>query len=358
MIYYVIPMLLCVGALLGRNSRGWKLFFWFCALLMVAMAGLRWETGTDWIPYYEHFCDPSSRDDLEGGYNLMVECIRACTANYTVFLCIDAALSIVLVGLTCHLILGPSAQAMIVFYCYYFLGAWFGAQRRQLAIALCFFSVYWIRKKKFIPFSICILIAAQFHVTSLTFLLAYPIYHMKRRHLAIASGIFLSFVLLVSSVGINNLLTILSNVGILEHITHRAIAYLFEGAAGESQSVISVFLGVGKRMAFVSVFYFVGSRNGDDDYARLLRIYTVSVVIYAASVSTVSIFSVISVYFSIIEVLLIPMMLIRLNLKRTHECLLLVLYCIFQTNSMLSGMPDLYIPYYSVFDHTTRMVIY
>ncbi len=55
----------------------------------------------------------------------------------------------------------------------------FSALRQSCAIAICFCSYVFLKKKKLIPFVLLVLLAATFHKTALIFLLAYPFYRIR-----------------------------------------------------------------------------------------------------------------------------------------------------------------------------------
>lgn len=66
--------------------------------------------------------------------------------------------------------------------------------RQSLAISIILLSYDYIIKKKFIPFMICVLLAAQFHSTAIVFLLAYFLEKIKNNKKVIAFIITITFV--------------------------------------------------------------------------------------------------------------------------------------------------------------------
>ena len=64
-------------------------------IVFIIQMGLRWETGTDWIPYLDHFnyqniATPftNDRDSFEIGYNFLVSITKWILPNYSFFLLI------------------------------------------------------------------------------------------------------------------------------------------------------------------------------------------------------------------------------------------------------------------------------
>lgn len=55
----------------------------------------------------------------------------------------------------------------------------FSGLRQDLAISITMMSVYWIKKKKIIPFILTVLLASTMHSSAIVFLVAYPMYYVK-----------------------------------------------------------------------------------------------------------------------------------------------------------------------------------
>src|SRR5574344_1949811 len=65
-------------------------------LFLVLQDGLRWNMGTDWLPYYENFMDfvkwGESSSNNEFLYQTMVKLVSSIFHHYTAFLLIEAAI--------------------------------------------------------------------------------------------------------------------------------------------------------------------------------------------------------------------------------------------------------------------------
>ena len=51
--------------------------------------------------------------------------------------------------------------------------------RQAIAMFICVIAYRYIEKRKLVPFVVCVLLAMQFHITAVIFLLAYPLSFMK-----------------------------------------------------------------------------------------------------------------------------------------------------------------------------------
>ena len=143
MVYYIIPFFLPLLYFLRSNYISYfSIFSVLCFMLF--LAALRWQTGTDWFPYYNDFITPNIRQDFELGYVVYVNTIRWFTESYSIFLFITTLIPLLLIHSTLYKCV-DSKKCFILslsyFYTYYYLGSFFGAERRIIAIGLCFSAV-------------------------------------------------------------------------------------------------------------------------------------------------------------------------------------------------------------------------
>jgi hypothetical protein len=323
---------------------------------MILFAGLRWETGTDWIPYYDDYTNHGIRDDFEFGYQVLVKVISEFGIHYSLFLLFCSLISIGIVSFTCFRIIGFSSLALLIFYSYYFLGSFLGAERRQFAIALCFLAILYIIKNKPLLFVCTILIAASFHISALIFLLAYPIYYLKGKGLFIAS--LSSFFLIMSILvfGFSNSIIFIFEKLNLGIFSYKIITYATSGSAfGEAS------LGIGFAKRIILIIFLFSAKNrfkSTHPYLGLLNIYMFSFIIYTLFMITVPMLSVMTIYFSIAEMLLIPLAINGVRSTSPIFLTCLFAYIIFQTTSILLPHWDLYLPYISTFHDQGRDLLY
>ncbi|EBP6603902.1 EpsG family protein, partial [Salmonella enterica subsp. enterica serovar Tennessee] len=96
MIYYIFIVIFPFFSFVkNKNIKIYGLMLSF--LFLVSFCSLRWQTGTDWLPYYDDFMSPGNRHDFEIGYVLYVKLIRYLTDNYTLFLFTTSIIPIALI---------------------------------------------------------------------------------------------------------------------------------------------------------------------------------------------------------------------------------------------------------------------
>ncbi|EBM1199217.1 EpsG family protein, partial [Salmonella enterica subsp. enterica serovar Tennessee] len=100
MIYYIFIVIFPFFSFVkNKNIKIYGLMLSF--LFLVSFCSLRWQTGTDWLPYYDDFMSPGNRHDFEIGYVLYVKLIRYLTDNYTLFLFTTSIIPIALIFWGC-----------------------------------------------------------------------------------------------------------------------------------------------------------------------------------------------------------------------------------------------------------------
>jgi hypothetical protein len=374
MIYYVLPLLLCAGILIAGCSdrpreqagcpvdaayRVRRAAYWCACVAMMLLAGMRWETGTDWAPYAEQYADPASRVDFESGYVALVSAFSSWTQHYTVFLLFSSAVSVGMIGYVCYRVLGPSLPALLIFYSYYYLGSFLGAQRRQFSIALCMLSIVWIIERRPIRFVVCVGLASLFHSSSLIFLPAYVIYGLRpafAKAALVACGVGCVGLYLV---GLDRLLLPILGTADFGLSGVKLFDYASDPRAYEVAGGAGVAVGLLKRSV---VLVLAALTPPEESRSRmrngLLRVYVASVLLYVLFMATIPMLSVLTIFFAITEVLLIPLLIARSQAPRGLVALALLCFAAFQVTSILAPYWDLYVPYYAFFEGAARANLY
>lgn len=359
MIYYLFIFILPFFSFVqNKNVKFYILILSF--LFLVLFCSLRWQTGTDWIPYYDDFMSPGERHDFEIGYVLYVQLIKYFTDNYTIFLLCTSVIPITLIFLGClktQKNLSLTILSICVFYSYYYLGSFFGAERRIIAIGLSFFAVIQYQNNKKLQSLIFILLAATFHISSLVTLsifllnkLSFTLYKIL-----LVVGAILSLPL---SHYISDIIGQAINLIPIEIVRYKLTVYT-ENA--QEYGAISI-TGIIKRVVISGIFIYTLAYDIKNDKATLflVKTYLFGTLIYLLLSPISAMFSVISIYFTIVEILLIPAVLVRLGIFTRIPVLMFVviLYLSYQVYSILGSYPELFYPYISIFSEIQRQGIY
>ena len=189
----------------GADSATRYVMLLIAFFIFVAQIGLRWEMGTDWTPYRDHFEQEHTWESVllnviigfELGYGLFVWFIHSISDNYTVFLLAHAIIFYILIfKATNHLSKYP-ILTLLLFYAV--MMGLTGSNRQLLALAICLYSLKYAINKKFVPFLLCISIATLFHTSALLFSFYY-LFNRDLKKRTIFSLLTLSIVIGFSSI--------------------------------------------------------------------------------------------------------------------------------------------------------------
>jgi hypothetical protein len=323
-------------------------------IILVFQLGLRWETGTDWIPYFQNFklknvfVTPPDYARFEYGYRLMVWIIKRFSNSYSVFLIIHAIIYYLLIFKSFRTYSPFMFVSLMIFYSSS-LGM-MGSNRQMIALAICLYSLRYIIEKKTLYFFLFVFIAASFHITAILF----GIYYFLNKDIKP----FTVFILLTIAFVLGRLqlpLIIFNIAGKLlgGNAQMKIHMYLFH-ALKELHEYSLAILGFVKRLLFLSVFLYNKDKLKDHllFYNLMLNGYMIGVLFYFFFGTTLIVMiSRGSIFFNVMEPLLISSQIFLFKLKQNKLIiasflLLLSVYFLFQS---ISAYPDLFIPYKGIF---------
>lgn len=194
--YIVLYVLLFVVVLAGKMisdkhvRKGVCCFVVFTAILL--LVGLRHPTmGLDLAGYlqsYHRLHDMSWTDvfaldsylNYEKGYVIFNKIIATITfGSEQIFLFVCAMLATVPIGYTIYKKSQDTLLSTVIYLALPIFLIQYSALRQGIALGICFLSLTFIEEKKFWRFVMLILLATCFHYTSVLFVLAYVVYHVR-----------------------------------------------------------------------------------------------------------------------------------------------------------------------------------
>jgi hypothetical protein len=288
---------------------------------------------------------------FEVGYVFLATTIKRLTDSYTVFLVIDAALALLPVWWVLRKENGCNPLSLAIFVSYYYTVNYLGSNRRIIAIGLCLLALIPLQNRKLNKFIVLCIVAFCFHRSSIIFFLAWPIFHGKlgKKSYAILA---ISIVFMIVWNPIVHILPMLpSNSSIV--ILHKLLFY--SNNHGENPNInyaLQNSLSLAKRGAFLLMILFGLSRIQDSEkakYVGYINLYIFSLFLYVLFTGTVEIFKMVTIYFSIVEIFLVPRAISTISKDlRPIFYVMFILFIIAQQYSTLSAYWDLYVPYRSV----------
>lgn len=195
MFYLQILLILILFATLdidfkfNANSRNLILFFLFIIFWLVA--GLRYETGVDWLGYTKFYTKIGSltrilggeiailkNSEFEIGYTLLNVIFKVFTDNVQLLFLIIAFFTNVMLFSSLKHFSGHLFVSLMIYFCTMYFVLDMDAIRQCIALNLFLYSLNFIIEKKILKYFIIILFASLFHRTALLLL---PMYFFLNR---------------------------------------------------------------------------------------------------------------------------------------------------------------------------------
>lgn len=325
-------------------------------ILLVFQVGLRWETGTDWDSYLNHFeliNDIASTSPLENGfelgYNLSIWLVKLMFSEYTFFLLFHALVFYIILFYSLSRYTPYFFVSLLLFYTWT-MGV-MGSNRQLIAIVICLYSLRYVLDKNPIKFFFLVFIAFSFHVTALLFIMYYFINRDIKPYILI--------LILAGSIIIGKSqlpLILIPYIGDLMEGNNSAAKVLFYLETNEKvalESKLSIF-GLLKRLIFLSIFYYnlKKIRGKLPYYNMMLNGYIIAIAFYFLFADSLLIMlSRGSLYFNAMELLLLSSQICLYKRKENRVLisfvLLLLSFLLFFQS--ISPYPELFLPYKGIF---------
>ncbi len=187
LIYNIIIFLLAFGTIqeVSRDQPISKVYFWGVVVVMILTAGLGYGLSPDWVGYFDAFNIVGQLPNLvevklfgesygmENGYLIANRLLYTLGFDFGMVSLLLVSISLYLKGSTFRKYAGYPMLALFM----YMVPNYFFEEhihiRQGLATAIMLYSVRFIIDRKFWKFSLCLVIAYQFHESCIVFLLAY-----------------------------------------------------------------------------------------------------------------------------------------------------------------------------------------
>lgn len=336
-------------------------------LAIILLVGLRWETGTDWLPYLRVFYTNDTTSDydsvvfgIDRGYIILNQAIYALSRDYTLFLIADALIAMIPLYIFIEKSTKFPVMGVYLFYTSYAITHFMGSNRRMIAIGfVCLGFLHLAGNERLrtrwyrwtLPFGVAMLV----HRTSLAALPGLLVSRRAWPTWAVVGGLLTALLLGMGGIPFAALELLARSLADFTGIT--AVEKLIFYTSGDAQLdadfdvVRQAVLGVAKRSTVLTILILFMRYGRPSEYAqRLFNIYIVGCAVYFSMVGA-PIFQIISTYYSIVEIVLIPIILHKLPSLKIAYALYLIVVPLFLLLSSLSPYLELYVPYYSILNY-------
>ena len=369
MFYLIVFLILFVLAVLNvqmHDKLSSQLLSGIAALLLIAVAGLRYETGGDWDTYAELFASfpPFNRligrpiellqQPVEEGFVLLCAAIKAFGGTVQHLFFVVACINIALIA--CAL---PryTKYPVVGLLCYFGL-LYFNLEmiyiRQATAVALCFFALQYIQPKKFLPFLLIILLACTFHRVAV---LMIPLYFVVQAK--IPTWIYIGVIgigAVLMAIGVPWIKTIFLTVAgwLGENYAEKAEVYTQEALFATTRGITLGY--VLNLLILIAVLCYKKKIDALPNGTIMLNLFVLSLVLYYYCYELIEVSNRVRLFFFIGVIALLPMILeaLPLFLERLTGLIIIGLYCFCFSRAVFLKLPQAaaYNPYQNVIDYT------
>lgn len=377
MLYILVFFVLAVLSFFEVFSRpksiaSRRLLISFICFVFLVLSTIRWERGTDWLSYYDYFSTIHiipflDNQRFEIGYKIVNYLVGYVTSDYTVLL-FFLALTVFVFQKNAVIKLAeqslvaktngkeenryvyPLTMLLIIWSLY--LGNVF-IVRTTISFIILFYSVYHIHKKNLIKFIFLVVLATLFHRSSVVFLLAYCIYHLrlnkKNFFLSIALAPFIVYFF-------DTIMLVMAGMlgGLYEY---KVTNYLNISGAGSSIT------GIANNIMLILLFSFLYFKKGFRNNAQfngMFNLFYFGSIIYIGTYLSSPSLTRIALPFMMSQVVLLTYIFDWIQRKEIRVIVfsILIFYLLLRNYSVISSYWDLFIPFKTIFNKGLDVIIY
>ncbi len=338
------------------------IFAFVCFIFLIFHDGLRWETGTDWLPYTQAYEDMANgieyvnyTNQFESGYLMLFALSYFISDEYTVYLIIHAVIFYTLFFICIFKLSKYPFVSILVFYMVTL--PYLGMNRQFIAMSIYAIGLIYLAKGQRYYYLLFIAIAFFFHHS--VAIAATAVFFNKKirnRYLLIVLGIALA----ISFSGIIKTLSTGLALVLNGSMEDKADAYT---NMTNDLSIVSIIFSLIRKLLWISLLMIFDKKvdDKDDSYYTFFNMYFLGSIFYVLFNGTPLqiIVSRALIYFNIMEMFLIPYVLtiFKPNYGKLLIMFVLVAYCYINIkkgfdNFAIEGKFDLFEPYKGLFINT------
>ena len=342
MFYLICFGILCVLAVLNvqmHDKLSSQILNGLAAVMLICIAGLRYETGGDWDTYTLLFnkFPPFSRligrpaefadISVEEGFVLLCAFVKSLGGTVQHLFFVVTFINITLIACAAGKYTKYPVVALLCYYGILYFNLEMIYIRQAMAVALCFFALQYIPSKRIIPYMVIVLLACTFHRVAA---LMIPLYFLL--NIKLPSWVYLAVV------GVGAVM-MLANIPWIQTIFLTIAGWLGENYADKAETYTEnamfavnrgLSLGFILNLAiFVVIIFFKDKLDALPYGTIMLNMFFGSLVLYYYCFELVEVSNRVRLFFLIGIIALLPMVLevLPLFLERLAGLLVVMLYC-------------------------------
>lgn len=342
MFYLICFGILCVLAVLNvqmHDKLSTQILNGLAAIMLICIAGLRYETGGDWDTYTLLFnkFPPFSRligrpaefadISVEEGFVLLCAFVKSLGGTVQHLFFVVTFINITLIACAAGKYTKYPVVALLCYYGILYFNLEMIYIRQAMAVSLCFFALQYIPSKRIIPYMVIVLLACTFHRVAA---LMIPLYFLL--NIKLPSWVYLAVV------GVGAVM-MLANIPWIQTIFLTIAGWLGENYADKAETYTEnamfavnrgLSLGFILNLAiFVVIIFFKDKLDALPYGTIMLNMFFGSLVLYYYCFELVEVSNRVRLFFLIGIIALLPMVLevLPLFLERLAGLLVVMLYC-------------------------------
>lgn len=342
MFYLICFGILCVLAVLNvqmHDKLSTQILNGLAAIMLICIAGLRYETGGDWDTYTTLFHDfpPFSRligrpaefadISVEEGFVLLCALVKSLGGTVQHLFFVVSLINITLIACAARKYTQYPVVALLCYYGILYFNLEMIYIRQATAVALCFFALQYIPSKRMVPYMIFILLACTFHRVAALMIPLYFLLNIKMPSWAYLAVVGIGAVVMLA--GIPWIQTIFLTVAgwLGENYAEKAELYMEDAMFAVTRGLS---LGFILNLAIFAVIIFFKEKIDALPYGTImLNMFFASLVLYYYCFELVEVSNRMRLFFLIGIIALLPMVLevLPLYLERLAGLVVVALYC-------------------------------
>lgn len=339
LICFIILFALAVLNVQMHDKLSRQILSGFTALLLICIAGLRYETGGDWDTYTKIFATLPSFNHLIGrpaefanigieeGFVLLCAFVKSLGGTVQHLFFVVTCINITLITVALNKYTKYPVVGLMCYYCLLYFQLEMIYIRQATAVALCFFALQYIQPKKIVPYMIFIIMACTFHRVAA---LMIPLYFFMNRKLS--AWIYLTVIgigAVIMWVGIPWIKTIFMTVaGLLgENYANKAESYTHHAFYSVNRGISVGFI---LNLAILAVVLFFKEKFEEHPFGTImLNMFAASLVLYYYGYELIEVSNRVRLFFLIGIIVVFPLILeiLPIFFERLTGLVIIALYC-------------------------------
>ena len=368
MFYLMCFFILLVLAVLNvqmHDKLSTQILSGLAAIMLICIAGLRYETGGDWDTYtmlFKHFPTfsqligrPAVFADVpvEEGFVLLSAFIKSLGGTVQHLFFVVTTINILLITCALHKYTKYPVVALLCYYCILYFQLEMIYIRQATAVALCFFALQYIEPRRIVPYMLFILLACTFHRVAA---LMIPLYFIMHRR--IPSWVYLT------AVGVGAVL-MLAGIPWIQTIFLTVAGWLGENYANKAETYTEnamfavnrgLSIGFVLNLAMLGVLMLFKKKIDERPHGTvMLNMFAASLLLYYYCFELVEVSNRVRLFFLIGIIALLPMVLeaLPLFIERLAGLIVIALYCFSFSRGIFLEVPQAaaYNPYQNYIEY-------